>query len=226
MFSLSILRSLGAFALFATLTACSEPRSAADDASTTCTPQDQSTTPADLSPATPKCAAAKGLPGDNVLCVDFDKISQLTDPALAGWNFNTSVSGGCMGWVITGGKLQLNNYPSLSGNCGITLPSFDFKSSTYQKYQSASLSIIHTIEIGKPQQQQALVYLVSDNDDQQIWSTIGKNARQQTTLTVAKSDIPPLASSVFQPILKFVAPGSAGSLQGWKIESIAINLSP
>jgi hypothetical protein len=46
-----------------------------------------------------KCAAAKGLAGDNLLCVDFDKVTQLTDQTPVGWNFTANMAN-C--WQISG----------------------------------------------------------------------------------------------------------------------------
>ena len=66
--------------------------------------------PADLSVVgPPKCAAAKGLSGDAIVCVDFDKLNGLTDPALTGWDFTTNCGAG---WQIAGGKLQVKNFGS------------------------------------------------------------------------------------------------------------------
>ena len=36
------------------------------------------------------CAGANGLSGDNLLCVDFDKVTQLIDAALTGLNFHAN----------------------------------------------------------------------------------------------------------------------------------------
>ena len=197
-----------------------------DDAGTTCTPQDQSTTPADLSPAAPKCAAAKGLPGDNVLCVDFDKVSQLTDPALAGWNFNAPTSAGCMGWQISGGKLQVKMYSALNTYCGITMPAFDLKLPSNQNYLNAVISILHTVDVVEGQQQ-AKIYAGAVGAGRQLVSLTGKNSRSTNILSISKSDIPTIVNNVFQPVLLLDSGVMAGgTAQGWNIESIAINLSP
>ncbi|MBL9004552.1 MAG: hypothetical protein JNJ46_09910, partial [Myxococcales bacterium] len=42
--------------------------------------------PPDLATPAAKCAAAKGLSGDNLLCVDFKDVQNLT--SLTGWNFS------------------------------------------------------------------------------------------------------------------------------------------
>ena len=64
------------------------------DGGTVCTPSGMMC-PAmpDMLAAQPKCAAAKGLSGDNLLCVDFDKVTQLSDPALTGWKFDANMAG-------------------------------------------------------------------------------------------------------------------------------------
>lgn len=194
-----------------------------DDAGQKCPASDLSASPVDMAAAAPKCAAAKGLPGDNVLCVDFDKITQLSDPALAGWNFSTSMTGNCAGWQISGGKLQVNMFSSLVGSCGITMPAFDLKVPANQKYVSATFSIVHTVDLVEGQQQ-AQVYLGQDVAGRQIGYLTGKNPRQHMVLTVAKDDFPAGINNVFAPITKLTTTIAGGAL-GWRIESIAINLN-
>lgn len=67
----------------------------------------------DLAPPQPKCAAAKGLTGDAIVCVDFDKLSGLSDQTVKDWNFTPG--GGCPGWEIVGGKLQVKNFGAFVG---------------------------------------------------------------------------------------------------------------
>ena len=162
----SALRFCAPLALILSLLACSEPK-ALDDAGQKCPASDLSASPVDMAAAAPKCAAAKGLPGDNVLCIDFDKITQLSDPALAGWNFSSYSGGNCAGWQISGGKLQVNSFSSLVGSCGITMPGFDLKLPANQKYVSATFSIVHTVDLVEGQQQ-AQVYLGQDAAGRQI----------------------------------------------------------
>ena len=56
-----------------------------DDGGTTC-PSIDANPPADMATPPPKCAAAKGLAGDNLLCVDFKDVQTLS--SLGGWDFN------------------------------------------------------------------------------------------------------------------------------------------
>ena len=219
MCSLSILRSLGAFALFATLPACSEPRAAADDAGTPCTPQDLSTTPADLSPATPKCAAADGLKGDNLLCVDFKDVQNLT--SLTGWNFNCT-SGS---WGIQGGVLQVNNFSMFADTCTFKLPALS--AADYQKYSRFSLALVQRVDLNPTQQRAQIMLGADDQDTRLLIHMTGKQPRLQHVYQVAKTDLPIQAMGGFQPLFKISSNAQVGTLySGWQIESIAIQGIP
>ena len=219
MFSPSILRSLGAFALFATLSACSEPRAAADDAGTPCTPQDQSTTPADLSPAAPKCAAADGLKGDNLLCVDFKDVQNLN--SLTGWDFSLCT----VGWTVNSGTLQVNNFSTFMSTCTFVLPALS--AADYQKYSRFSLALVQKVDLND-QQQRAQIMLGADDPSSRLldWRT-GKQPRQRNAYEIAKTDLPIQAMGGFQPLFKISSTAQAGTLNsGWQIESIAIQGIP
>jgi hypothetical protein len=79
----------------------------------------------DLMPQPPKCAAAEGLPGSNIVCVDFKDIA--SPPSITGWDFVTRCANG---WVTAGNPitLQLKQYSMFSGDCGVLLPSIDLDS--------------------------------------------------------------------------------------------------
>ena len=189
-----------------------------------CTPSDLgdlSGPSADLSVPAAKCAAAKGLSGDNLLCVDFDKVTQLTDAALAGWNFNANMAN-C--WQITGGALQLINFGSFMGNCGATLPPIDLKQADKQKYQRVTLALIHKVDMSDPDQK-VQVFIELDDPARLIHQTTSKPgiaALTTTTLTVNKSDLPMSLMSIYKFYLKAGSLVPAGGRQGWQIQSIAV----
>lgn len=188
-----------------------------DMAGTSTPPPDQA-----MPTATAKCAAAKGLSGDNLLCVDFDKVTALTDPALAGWNFNASTP--CPGWQISNGALQVQNFGSFMGNCGLTLPPIDLKQADKQKYQRVTLALVHRVDMSDPDQN-AQVFLDLDLATRLIHQSTAKPGiptLTTTTLTVAKPDLPMALNSVYKFFLK-ASSGAAGGRQGWQIQSIAVN---
>ena len=57
-----------------------------------CTTPDGGPIPPDMLTPAPKCAAAKGLAGDNLLCVDFKDVQMPS--SLGGWDF--SCTGGAL----------------------------------------------------------------------------------------------------------------------------------
>ena len=183
-------------------------------------------TSADMTTATPvaKCAAAKGLSGDNLLCVDFDKVSSLSDPSLSTWNFNANMAN-C--WQISGGMLSVTNFATFVGNCGLTLPPIDLKQADRQKYQQVTVTILHRVDMGDPDQK-AQVFIDQDDPARLIHQTTSKPGiptLTATTLTTQKTDLPVALMNVVKFYLK------AGSLSvsgrpGWQIQSIAVNGIP
>lgn len=172
----------------------------------------------DLPPPTPACAAAQGLPGDNLLCVDFDKLPSLSDSKLMGWDFEQAARG-C--WELLGGKLQVRSFSTFMGSCGFLLP--PLSSTDYQKYASFTLSIVQTLDINK-QKQSAYIYLGLDQDTQQLWFDTGTYPKRRTTVELTKSALPNGGSGSYQPLFKLTSGAMVGSVNaGWQIESISIN---
>lgn len=201
----------------------SEPR---PDVDLACPSTDaKPSTSSDMAVAPPKCAAAAGLAGTNLLCVDFDKVTQLTDPALAGWNFNANMAN-C--WQISGGSLQVQNFSSFSGACGLTLPPLDFKQVDKLAYQRATLSILYRLDMTDPDQQ-AQVFMDTDNPIRLLHQMTGRPGMPTlvtATMTVNKSDLAPTLLSVYKFFLKVNVANVVGGRQGWQIQSIAVNGSP
>jgi hypothetical protein len=172
--------------------------------------------PPDMTTPPPKCAAAKGLQGDNLLCVDFKDVQMLS--SLAGWNFN------CMqvadSWISSGGKLQVNSFSTFKSTCTFTMPALS--SADYQKYSGFALSLVQQVSLDESAAQKVQVMQGADDPlNRLLTQWTGKQARQQSVTTVSKSDLP---GGAFQPLLKLSATNTAGGIyQGWQIESIAIN---
>jgi len=190
-----------------------------DDAGS-CDVTDMSKPTADMAVAPPKCAAAKGLAGDNLLCVDFDKVTQLS--SLAGWDF-TCTSGA--GWVSVGGKLQVNNFSTFMSTCSATLPTLS--SSDYQKYSAFTLAVIQRADLNETQQKAQIMLGADDPAKRLLAHMTGAQPRQYNVYQIAKVDLPVTAMGSFQPLLK-ISSGVAvgGTAQGWQIESIAIQGMP
>jgi hypothetical protein len=211
---------------FALLAGCvyTEPR---PDVDLSCPSTDGKPATADMAVAPPKCAAAKGLAGDNLLCVDFDKVTQLSDPALAGWSFTAVMSGTCTGWTVAGGKLQVTSFATLAnGSCGFTLPALS--ASDYQKYSSFTLSVVQRVHIDESSGQTVQIMMGADAPMTRLvtqWT--GKGARQTSVMAMAKADLPNGGTNAYQPLLKINSTSTAGgTFQGWLLESIAVNGSP
>lgn len=184
-----------------------------------CTTSDGGASPPDLATSPPKCAAAKGLAGDNLLCVDFKDVQMPS--SLTGWDFSFCTAG----WTTTGGKLQVNNFSTFMDTCTFKMPALS--PADYQKYSSFTLSVVHKVDVNSLQQK-ALVMLGADDQDNRLldWMT-GKQPRKQWTQTVAKADLPLMAMGSFQPLFKITSSvGPGGGYSGWQIESIAINGVP
>lgn len=191
-----------------------------------CPSTDARSPSADMLVAAPKCAAAAGLAGTNLLCVDFDKVTQLTDPALAGWKFDTATP--CPGWQISSGALQVQNFGTFMGNCGLTLPPIDFKQADKANYQRATLALVHRVDMSDPDQQ-AQVFVDLDSPTRLIHQTTsrpGISTLMTTTLTVNKADLPGALMSVYKFFLKASSLNALGGRQGWQIQSIAVNGLP
>jgi len=175
----------------------------------------------DLATPPPKCAAAEGLKGDNLLCVDFKDVQMLS--SLGGWDFNCN---GGTSWTTTGGKLQVNSFSTFMSSCTVTLPAVS--AADYQKYSRFTLSVVHRVDISEIVNQRVQVMLGADDPSTRLldWMT-GKQPRKQWMQTVGKSDLPLAAAGGFQPLFKFSSANTAGGgFMGWQIESIAINGIP
>lgn len=209
--------SLLALTLAAGLLACERGPQVTEVPPGSCTSSDMRT--GDLPPPTPACAAAQGLPGDNLLCVDFDKLPSLSDSKLMGWDFEQAARG-C--WELLGGKLQVRSFSTFMGSCGFLLP--PLSSADYQKYASFTLSIVQTLDINEAKQKVQLMLGTDDPVTRLVFQTTGIQPRQRNLFEVTKSALPNGGSGSYQPLFKLTSGAMVGSVNaGWQIESIAIN---
>lgn len=177
----------------------------------------------DLAPPSPKCAAAKGLSGDNLICIDFMSIPDqiLPDPptagSLSGWSFNTPPN--C--WQIMSGKLQVMDFKNFMGSCGFLMKAL--LPSDYQKYNSFTLAIVQTLDFNETQQRAQIMLGQDDPPTRLIDQATGKQPRQQRTYQIAKAALPN-GGNGYQPLFKITSTvGPGGGYTGWLIESIAVN---
>jgi len=175
--------------------------------------------PGDMTPTPPKCAAAKGLSGETLHCVDFSQIPMVPDSQrLPNWDF--SCTGGAS-WTTMGGKVQVNNFDQFNSVCSLMLPTIDLNQTPYQQYKSITFSLVHSVDISSSQQL-AQASLGSALPVRTFWTTTGKTERQQLTITLDRTDpVPMAAGGVYQYLLQITS-GAKFSLQGWQIESIAV----
>lgn len=172
--------------------------------------------PPDLAPPAAKCAAAVGLSGTNLMCVDFPKLSSLAD--LPDWNFNNPPN--CWELDPASKKLQVKGFSTFASSCGFLMPAIS--PSDYQKYNRFTLSMVHRVDLND-QQQTAQVFFGLDVAKRLLDQTTGAQPRKQWVHTIAKDDLPPAAGGVFQPLFKLTSNVMVGSVnQGWQIESIAV----
>ena len=195
------------------LFACSSNPPASDSPS----PSDASSCPAppDLASTSPMCAAAKGLPGEPLLCLDFKDVSSTS--MLQGWDFNLCT----VGWTIAGGKLQVNNFKDFADVCSFRLP--PLPPADFQKFSAFSLAVLHKVDLNS-NQQKALIMLGGDDEQKRLldWKT-GPQPRLTNVYSIAKADLPLVAQSAFQPVFKLSSGIASGlAFAGWQIESIAI----
>ena len=170
----------------------------------------------DLAQPQAKCAAAKGLPGDNLLCVDF---AQTSIAELMGKGWEISCDPAASWEITTAGKLQVQDFGSFKNQgCKFKLPAVN--ASDYSKYGNFTLSVIHSLNILRSDQT-ATIYLGQVIDKQQIWTGTGSIPRQQTNIAITKQALPNGGSGTYQPLFQIVVTTNAG-LAGWQIESIAI----
>lgn len=172
----------------------------------------------------PPCAAASGLPGDNLLCVDFSAIPEgslgTSLPAqLSGWNFANAVPD-C--WEIKSGKLQVVNFAGFMSDCRFTMPAINLNDADKQKYASLTLAIVHRVDLSEADQKIQVMLGQDDPNKRLVTQWTGRQQRQVSTIALMRADLPTAVSGMVQPLLK-VSSVAPYPFLGWQIESIAIN---
>lgn len=164
-----------------------------------------------------KCAAAKGLGGDTLLCVDMAQVSSVDALRAMNWIVaKDSMNNEC--WEIMSGTLQVKNFSNFTDDCLFKLPALIASS-----HVTFTLSVVQTVTVNK-MKQSASIYLGAAQDTQQLVSSTGTNPKQRSIYEVATVALPNGGSGMYQPLFKLASGGiQAGSLyQGWQIESVAV----
>ncbi|HNN94756.1 MAG TPA: hypothetical protein PKI03_20910 [Pseudomonadota bacterium] len=181
--------------------------------------------PPDLATPAAKCAAAKGLSGDNLLCVDFKDIQATSNAelntALPGWEFYCFPQ--TFTWTTSGGLLQVGNFATFNSECTVYLPPISLNDPDKQAYKSVMLSLVHRVDLVEPEQNARIFLNESFDQTRLMYLATGKRnpPRQMTTITLEVSELPARINNTPKWILKLSAEAMGGR-QGWQIDSIAV----
>ena len=180
----------------------------------------------DLSVVGPKCAAAKGLSGDAIVCVDFNTLANqtltATPPAeLPGWKFDAT---NCL--EIAGGKLQVKNFGGFVGTCSFMMPLVDLGALGNQKYSSVTLAVVQRVDLNasaSPAQQTAKLLLGVDMANREFATVTGSSPAQQNVHVLSRTVIQTMTGGTnFQPLFKLTSGAAYPIGTGWQIESVAV----
>jgi len=169
------------------------------------------------------CAAAKGIVGTPLVCVDFASVQDLAkDPKVNGWNFAAGKPTTCPGWE-SAGVLRLKDFSTFSGDCYFSLP--QITNAQIGQYQRLTLSIQQSIDI-LTGSQDAQIFLDIVAPERLMWRGNGhpigrplKVPSQRTTITVDAKRLPD--TNGFSWLFE-LSSSSQAMLQGWTFESIAV----
>ena len=139
-------------------------------------------TPSRHGHAAPKCAAAKGLAGDNLLCVDF-RMCRCCPASGVGlynklWN------------PLDYHGRQAPGQQLLHIHVDLHLPDAPCPAADYAKYSSFTLSVVHRVDVND-QQQRVQIMLGADDQSNRLldWMT-GKAAAEAVDAERPKTDLP------------------------------------
>ena len=177
----------------------------------------------DLAPAPAKCAAAKGLSGDVLLCVDFDKVTGLDAKELEGWNFNLNCDDGTK-WEIVDGKLQVTNLSalkSISNSCKFQMPAININDPDKVKYQSVTIAILQTVDLSEGDFWAQIFLGAEDTNRRLLAQMSGYQKRQTSSFNLQKADLPQGDNS-YKYLFRVYKTSDKLSIRNWNIESIAV----
>lgn len=186
----------------------------------TCQMRDMAQTP----PA-PKCAAAKGLAGDNLLCVDFSTITMPFAQSLPMWSFSKdSMTKDC--WEVQNNRLQIINFSGMfQDTCRVTLPTYNFNDADKQKYKTVTLALVQQVDLDLgttfPNQ---LEQIYNASPPFLLSQTSGNQPEQQFVLIIDLMKLPAASSKVANFTIQVMSAAKQFK-NGLQISSIAVNAS-
>ena len=188
------------------------------DGMTNCSVKDgmvaQNCTLPDLATTPPACTAANGLAGKTLFCIDFDKITSLSDQKLAGWNIPSC-------WALAMNK-SLSAKPETSGFLGCPLTTASFAVSGYSKIR---IAINHKVNLDSNGLSEAQIFFnapQSKNLLHQITGNLSTSYAPTDTTTIIGLDSSTLSQAIYVLNL-YTDLKASGQGTGWDIYSIAIN---
>ena len=123
--------------------------------------------------------------------------------------------------------LSVKIFFTFMDECGFTLPAIDLKLADKQKYEGLTISVVQRVSVSDPDQKAQLFLGAADANTRLVIQTNGKNQRQQIMIYLAQTDRPAAVNSVYQNLFKITSSVPVGgTVQGWQIESIAVNGVP
>lgn len=181
----------------------------------------------DLMPQPAKCAAAKGIGGDNLLCIDFSslpdqQLGSALPPELNAWSFNNPPN--C--WEIKSGKLEIKDFGMFDSTCTFTMPSFDLNDADKQKYQNITLSIVQKVDLdpGTAFPNQFMqIYNGTANAAFLLTQMTGSQPEQQTVITIDKQKLPAVMQRVAKYLFQVSSSMANNTKKGIQISSLAVN---
>lgn len=175
--------------------------------------------PMDMKPEPAKCAAAKGLSGDVLLCVDFDKVTGLEE--LEGWDFKNL--DGCTGWMINSGKLQVNDIAKLGDgkSCQFLTSAIAGSSLDEKESKSVTLAVLHTVDLSELDYKSQIMLGADEPTTRLLAQQTGFQKRQISAFNILRTDWPQGESS-YQYLFKISKITAKLAGRNWYIESIAI----
>ena len=149
--------------------------------------------PPDFAQPTTTCAAAQGIAGKALACMDFKNGVVLeSEPKLQNWAFACD-SGGNRKWQVTNNALNASPFGAVAENCRITTETIDLNAQSNSGYSRVTLALLQRVDLDE-QRHRGYVFLDGDFAANQIHVVTGAQTQKgivNTLVTVKKEDLLP-----------------------------------
>ncbi|MFO0578462.1 MAG: hypothetical protein U1A78_31035 [Polyangia bacterium] len=210
--------------LFPFVVGCLDHNFTPFDFGQTCNTNKDGGGPPDSAQPTTTCAAAQGIAGKPLVCVDFKTGMVLeSDPKLQNWTFSCD-SGGTRKWQVTNNALNASPFGAAAENCRITTESIDLNAQANSGYTRVTLALLQRVALDE-QRHRGYVFFDGDFPVNQVHVVTGAQTQKSTVntlITIKKEDILPALMNKFKFTLKASSSAPGSSQDGWQFESIAI----